>query len=309
MPSPTRRPGRAGLTLIELLVVVAIVGLLIALLLPAVQSAREAARRAQCSNNLKQLGIGLHNYASVYGVFPPAQQYVYSPFVTLLKFCEADNLYNSINFSFNAIQITPANTTAWVARPRFYLCPSDPEADRPGWINYAGNYGTGVQKFGENGAFDIRVIPLADYRDGLSMTAAISEWSVGFPQDSGRDPQRVVFDPPEFPGAEQFDAFAANCANLDTASTPIKKSSKGRDWFRGVMRDTFYNHVVTINGNTCTNGVTDHGAWTAGSQHPGGAHVLFGDGHVRFLKESISLPVWRALGSRKGGEVVSASDY
>jgi len=146
---PHLRKARRGFTLIELLVVIAIIGVLIALLLPAVQAAREAARRAQCINNLKQIGLALHNYESANGSFPPgmfggsnrdvqpcSSINSHTMFSMLLPYIEAGNVYNSINFMVPAYGPTAASNgtsagwaawqaTAWCLRQNFYLCPSD----------------------------------------------------------------------------------------------------------------------------------------------------------------------------------------
>ena len=125
---------RRGFTLIELLVVIAIIGVLIALLLPAVQAAREAARRAQCTNNLKQMGLGLHNYEAVAGAFPPSDVLSgtgnsvrwyngFSVHVRILPFMEQGIAFNSLNFSYNHLAIQ--NTTVVGTKVSIFACPSD----------------------------------------------------------------------------------------------------------------------------------------------------------------------------------------
>ena len=149
---------RSGFTLIELLVVIAIIAVLIALLLPAVQSAREAARRTQCVNNLKQLGLALHNYGSSYGAFPIGRSvfpnwtagptpYSYSPFAMLLPFVEQSPLYASINFNLpSGTAYQAGNTTALATAVAGFLCPTDPQQVPQGeaGTNYRFSEGTTI---------------------------------------------------------------------------------------------------------------------------------------------------------------------
>ena len=155
-PCPYPKPRRAGFTLIELLVVIAIIGVLVALLLPAVQSAREAARRMQCTNNMKQIGLALHNYEGTYGTFPLSNAMTQNgtslagPFWTnnlsvnsrLLPYLEGSGVFNAMNMSLK--DSSPQNTTTCGLLINGFVCPSDPNTrsfDDGGTVFGAGNYG------------------------------------------------------------------------------------------------------------------------------------------------------------------------
>jgi prepilin-type N-terminal cleavage/methylation domain-containing protein/prepilin-type processing-associated H-X9-DG protein len=204
-----------GFTLIELLVVIAIIAVLIALLLPAVQMAREAARRTQCQNNLKQIGLAMHNYHSTHTVFPPAiisgewlgsgGQHLNAPDnhvanfypdmswpAMILPYMDQGSLYNSINMDGAAARawqwwgpgthvLGDQNNTAGLTELEAFLCPSDPNdgrRDGGAGINYAGNAGSGTNWFGWNGAFALSSIgrySVGDFADGTANTAFVSE--------------------------------------------------------------------------------------------------------------------------------------
>ncbi len=201
------RKSRRGFTLIELLVVIAIIGVLIALLLPAVQAAREAARRAQCTNNLKQMGLALHNYEGSFGTFPLSNAMVQNgtslggPFWTnnlsvnsrLLNYIEGGNVFNAMNLSLK--DSAPENTTTCGQLISAFVCPSDPNTrafNDGGTVFGAGNYGfcassdwyvfswpnAAISGAGSpsRGAFAVnQARRLAEFTDGLSGTAVIAE--------------------------------------------------------------------------------------------------------------------------------------
>lgn len=302
-----------GFTLIEILVVIGIIALLIALILPAVQASREAARRVQCANNLKQIGIALNAYDTTVGSLPSGLNGSrFSIHAMILPYLDQVSVYNSINMAQDASEVlaAPNRTVARTALSCF-LCPSDaaPVGGASGWTNYAGCHGYCYQRYGDNGLFvspPARAMSLGKVPDGTAQTAAFSEWLLGFGgvADPVRDRRRVIFDTDDLHRPGQFDQFVQACHNIDPLTAYIHRAdSKGRDWLSGQLRDSLYNHNLPINDNTCTSGgYVQEGAWTAASQHPGVANVLFADGHVRALKESISLTVWQALSTCNGGE-------
>jgi prepilin-type processing-associated H-X9-DG protein/prepilin-type N-terminal cleavage/methylation domain-containing protein len=292
-----RRPiTRPGLTAIELLVVVAIIGVLVALLLPAVQMAREAARRAQCAANLHQIGVAFSHRVSRSGGTPRG-------LAGLLNQLEQTALAELPRDTTDTGQTARATTLS------VFLCPSDPGPPGPGaggGANYAGNGGVGFTPTGRvrNGAFGASI---NDFADGLSNTAAVSEWLRGSGDPQVRDPKRSVFATPDrLIGPADLDRFGSECHGLEPQLAQVAPLGKGMDWTRDGFGYTLYNHVLGINDHACTNGgLVEQGAWTVGSAHPSGANVLFADGHVSFVKDSIVLNAWRALGTRNGGEVVS----
>jgi prepilin-type N-terminal cleavage/methylation domain-containing protein/prepilin-type processing-associated H-X9-DG protein len=292
-----RRTSRGGFTAIELLVVIAIIGVLAALLLPAVQAAREAARRARCAGNLHQMGIALNNNVARGRGVPGRLS-------GFLRDIEQSSL---ADLPRDTSTPTPAGQTARSTTIAVFLCPSD-RAVGPagGGTNYAGNGGVGFNESGRvrNGAFGAAV---RDFSDGLSNTAAISEWLRRDGNVQVRDPQRSVFATPErLIGQADLSKFSVECHGLDPQRAQLEQLGKGQDWTRSGFGYSLYNHVLGINDHTCTNaGLVEQGAWTAASAHPRGANVLFADGHVMFVKDSISLETWRAVGTRNGGEPVS----
>jgi prepilin-type processing-associated H-X9-DG protein/prepilin-type N-terminal cleavage/methylation domain-containing protein len=293
-----RRRSGEGFTAIELLVVVAVIGVLVALLLPAVQAAREAARRANCAGNLHQLGVALNNQVSWAETMP-------EKLFVLLYNIEQSSLAKVARGTSGS---TAAGQTARSTTISVFLCPSDRTIPGlAGGNNYAGNGGVGFTASGRvpNGAFGAAI---RDFADGLSNTAAIAEWVRGNGDLQVRDPKRSVFATPDrLIDPTDLSPFGLECHGLDPLLARLESLGKGLDWTRGGFGYSLYNHVIGINDHTCTNaGLVDQGAWSAGSAHPSGANILFADGHVSFVKDSISLQTWRALGTRNGGEAVSA---
>lgn len=337
-PSSTR----AAFTLIEAVVVVGIIGLLIAITMPAVQSSREAGRRVHCANQLKQIGVALAAHHNIHRRFPAGMLTMVqthaepmSVLAQLLPLLEESNLYNELNteiyhrdpnVKFHVFSLT-LNTTAMSRRVGLFVCPSDGVASgsTPS-SNYRACVGPnpamhdGTPWPGGGGAF-AGLIPLsaADVKDGLSRTAGLSERLIGRGLGHAFDRSRDLWysEYSKLNLLIKSDEMAAVCASLN--STPsIYASRMGAYWFYGSYGNTLYNHVYPPNfrGTDCSAaGESDRyligissSAISARSAHPQGVHVLLMDGSLRFVRDSISVPVWRALASRSGGEVVSLDD-
>ncbi len=312
---------RSGFTLIELLVVIAIIAVLIALLLPAVQSAREAARRIQCVKNLKQIGLALHNYQESRSVLPGADMVFnvteISALSNILPYLEQSNVYNSINFDFSYQD--PNNYTAMYTVINGFICPSDlPDAipSLGGQTNYMANMGSGivwqasvgpnVGMPSPNGVFyGDSATTFAQITDGLSNTTFFSERVLADGNNSIVSPIADVFFSPGFPLTPDDalqQCLAVNIYDLNN-QFPL---FMGAPWLCG---QHIFLHVSPPNSRSCGFFIALRAVMPPSSHHPGGVNVVFGDGSVKFIKDSINLPIWRALGTRAGGEVISADSY
>jgi prepilin-type processing-associated H-X9-DG protein len=267
-----------------------------------------------CANHLKQFGVAMHSYASALGSLPMGSNARnYSIHVSLLPYMDRVPLYQAINFDLgSAVMADSSNATLFRISLAHLMCPSDTASGGsfPGWTNYAGNRGVGVQKFGSNGAFATAFDPpvrLEQFKDSTSHTAAMSEWLFGFVPNHRRHPIRSTFSSPTmWLSPDEFDLFSEECRTLDIEATAFILQFRGAFWMLGEFNDTLYNQTIGINNHSCANGgAVQQGAWTASSAHPSGANVLFVDGHTRFIRQYLSIDLWRALGSRAGGEIVT----
>lgn len=300
------RKRRDAFTLIELLVVIAIIAVLVAILLPAVQQAREAARNSQCKNNLKQLGIALHNYHETFGCFPygegrPGDGGIrYSGFVGMLPYCDQGSLYNQI--SDNGFRIAPWDgaQVAFTKKVPTFLCPSNTNYD-PGGIgksSYAFSRGdstwdhnewTGNGRRGFRGMFSGNsfVSTVAGATDGLSNTIAMGERIIA----SGGGSRLLDGGTEVNVGATMRDnpsVLLARVTNNSYTSGAVGHWG-GTRWPDGAPAFTGMTTVLGPNKGSFTQGGWDgeDGVYEPSSLHTGGVNLLMGDGAVRFVGEAI----------------------
>jgi prepilin-type N-terminal cleavage/methylation domain-containing protein/prepilin-type processing-associated H-X9-DG protein len=313
--NPSPRPHACGFTLIEVLTVITIIGILAALLIPAVQSARSAALRMQCANNLRQIGLAMQAYEGIHHMFPPSELSIFrhslvgnpqlSALTYLLPHMEQQTLFNTINYHFHDVEDCNVpmveNHTARNTRLAVFLCPADGE---PEHLNsYRLNCGKHDQTkisyrhfWGPFGRFNF---PTASaVRDGLSHTAFVSERIAGSFYNAPVDPVRNVRLPVPPRACIRDDTFIPWCLSEPDYVWYIES---GRYWFYSGPLHTAYNHNGPPNDRRSSCG-QECGLHSPRSFHPGGVNVLFGDAHIDFVRDGIAPAVWQSLGTFDAGD-------
>jgi len=354
---------RHGFTLIELLVVIAIIAVLISLLLPAVQSAREAARRAQCTNNMKQIGLGLHNYHSTHTTFPPggtanwsgygynAGGGTWSAAALLLGYMEGQPLYNSANFNWVCCwtQGWDINSTITLSSLSVFICPSDGLSPVPTqndiWTGMNNNYHASVGTSTSYGSDSTGVFVQTGRSFGVQSITDGSSNTIAFGESLISDPSQYQVKWRTGPVLTSPSALCTGswCGVLDASSNyngvladlqaceqgftvqsstpPGQVNQKGFRWCENGGGMSLFNTIVPPSSNQyrftwCalarsgnSSNASDGQYQNSNSNHPGGANFLLGDGSVRFIKSSINMRTYWALGTRANGEVVSSDSY
>jgi prepilin-type N-terminal cleavage/methylation domain-containing protein len=307
---------KRGFTLVELLVVIAIIGILISMLLPAVQSVREAARRTTCGNNLRQIGIALHNYYGVHKKLPFGQGgtgHKYSAVSQLLPYMEQDNLFETIDF--NSDIFDPVNDAPRRVEIQLMRCPSDQFLRFPetgGGINYAANKGSGIV-WGPNAGPNANMpepngpfyrdseVEFSSVTDGLSQTAAFSERLIGDGSNAIVTIRRDTFLSSDTPTTADEAVQMANAVDPYNLANQFP-ALMGAPWMHGQHG---YQHVNTPNTLSVGFRTSGRATMAANSYHPHGVMVINLDSSVKFVSDGIDLVAWRAIGSRNGNELES----
>jgi prepilin-type N-terminal cleavage/methylation domain-containing protein/prepilin-type processing-associated H-X9-DG protein len=298
-------------TLVELLVVIAIIGILIALLLPAVQAARESSRRAHCANNLKQIGVGLHNFEGAYKHYPPGAVWNSGPpvvrkgsiLVYLLPYIEQDQTYEAIDFTLANIDTsTFPGTTTPIASTRIssYICPSDPQ-DELYWGTAPHNY---AASRGPTEVYDNPGCSCSHPWQALSQAPLDNPQRFAGPFTRVGTKTRV---------SDVRDGLSNTIFFGEVRPACSEHARNG--WLHSNNGNGYCTTLIPINHDTCNDQAPDacnrSCNWNTEvgfkSRHPGGAQFLLGDGSVRLLKDQIAhQTTYQYLGGKSDGQVVSA---
>jgi prepilin-type N-terminal cleavage/methylation domain-containing protein/prepilin-type processing-associated H-X9-DG protein len=315
--------GRRAFTLVELLVCIAIIAVIAALLLPAVQASREASRRTHCASNLRQLGLAMHGFGSAHGHFPPQSTEKGNFQVLLMPFAGEPE---RAKFRLVFHPVLQLEVRVYPPPPSLLHCPSDGSAglilppkgiDSAGSTSYLGNAGNGYRWYGYNGIVSPSsterrasnfsgprggLVTTAAVLDGLSQTAAIAEILVGDGSYELRRRHWQLRGVYQEPG--DYEVFTNLCRGhayqTDQHGRAMGTEGPGRAWTDPGHGTSLYNHFMAPNEPSCknANGHVKSGAYTSASNHPGGVQVLFADGHIRMIDDTIALGLWRAMGAR-----------
>lgn len=322
-------PRRAGFTLVELLVVMAIIGVLIGMLLPAVQRTRETANRMSCTNNMKQLGIAMHNYLDSNHCFPagylnktvpeypllPPSKFRWSWEAQLTPYLEQSNVYNSLNLNIPLYDasnnVFPVNQGGVSCQVPTFLCPSDPQVQvypNFGQTNYVACLGSGINGGSRTKAdgicYNSSHTTVQGITDGLSNTALFSEQILG--------PGGPTITPPDQPDVRlHYGRKPANAPVSDAICAGITQwlTDRGGKWADGEVQYSLYDHHYPPNPQVWDCIAFEYSWKPARSRHQGGVNLALADGSVRFVANNVSLQIWQALGSRDGGESFSNQDF
>ena len=306
-----------GFTVIELLVTITVIGILVALIMPAVQAAREASRKTTCRNNLRQIGLAMHSHHDVYSCFPAGRgapfPFVFSAHARLLPFIERSTIRDNIDLSAppttftltsGAILDGSANQAAAFSVVSLFSCPSNASGrvsgSQFGATNYVAATGSGLKNHGslrkaDGVFFSATGTRFRDVIDGTSQTVAFSERTLG--PGKGSVPHHSSTDRFMWEINSRAPTTRAACnSRVNGSWYPVR----GEKWIIGNYGNSLYNHYYTPNAADpdCMNITQQMGLATARSDHNGGVMTLHCDGSVRFCDDSIDRSVWRELATR-----------
>ncbi len=301
------RPIRGGFSLIEMMVSVGVISVLMSLLLPAVQSARESARRTQCRNNLHQIGIALHSFYDQHGYLDTTK-----PLKAILPQMGYRPLWEEFERAEETIFSGGVVDSSGWSSPSPYTCPSDSLLNRSAMhVSYAVNAAPSVG--GEPVQLWGRKRRLRDISDGLSNTAVFAERLVMLVEpgqasqvsedERRRNPLRVLWRPLRDFGPSEMRELAVHCLSPEVRAVAPSVAFSPSHLY--INPEPKYNHLLPPNNWPFMRDSNNVGPYGPSSQHEGGAHVLFLDGSVSFVSNSIDMEVFWALGTINGGESVT----